>query len=160
MPRDEVSYDFFREQLANSNISEVEFVDRTHLVGKFKNPPTDLVKRPVGSKGTEQVVERKLKPDFLVYLSPLVGENLDELLLSKGVVVKAQRATDGAGMLLAAYLIGFALMIGLVLVHVPPRSRPVHGRRHPGRLQQEPGQALRDRRTSRSRSPTWPGWKA
>jgi cell division protease FtsH len=113
--RDEVTYDFFREQLEQNNISEAEFIDRTQLVGKFKNPVSDIVKRPVGEKGTQQVVERKLKLDFLVYLSPLVGENLDEQLLAKGVVVKAQRATDGAGVLLAAYLIGFALMIGLVL---------------------------------------------
>ena len=113
--RDEINYDFFREQLERDNIAEAEFIDRTQLVGKFKNPVSDIVKKPVGEKGTQQVVERKLKLDFLVYLSPLVGEHLDEQLLAKGVVVKAQRATDGAGVLLAAYLIGFALMIGLVL---------------------------------------------
>ncbi len=113
--RDEITYDFFREQLAHNNIVEVEFVDRGQLVGKFKEPPTQAVTRPVGEKGAEQVVEKKLKPDFVVYLSPLVGEELDRELLAKGVIVKAQRTTDGAGMLLVAYLVGFALMIGLVL---------------------------------------------
>jgi cell division protease FtsH len=113
--RDEVSYDFFREQLANNNIAEVEFVDRNQLVGKFKNAPTVPVTQPAGTSGAKQVSEKKLKPDFAVNLSPLVGENLDEQLLAKGVHVKAQRATDGAGLLLAAYLIGFGLMIALVL---------------------------------------------
>ncbi|HEY2895384.1 MAG TPA: ATP-dependent zinc metalloprotease FtsH [Pirellulales bacterium] len=113
--RDEITYDFFRDQLDKSNISEIEFVDRNQLYGKFKTQPTVAVTQNVGGTSSKQVVEKKLRPDFSVNLSPLVGENLDEQLLAKGVTVKAQRATDGAGMLLAAYLVGFGLMIALVL---------------------------------------------
>jgi cell division protease FtsH len=113
--RDEVSYSFFRDQLARNNVAEVEFVDRDQVVGKFKEVPTDVTTRPVGDKGAKQVAEKKYKLDFSVVLPPLVGEKLDQELLTNGVNVKAQRATDGAGILLVAYLVGFALMIGLVL---------------------------------------------
>ena len=76
--RDEITYSFFREQLASNNISDVEFVDRDQVVGKFKEPPSDVTTRPAGDKGAKQVVEKKLKHDFSVVLPPLVGENLDQ----------------------------------------------------------------------------------
>jgi cell division protease FtsH len=110
--RDEISYDRFRQELDRNNVIQVEFIDRGELLGKFKDPPTDKIK----DAKTGKLEDKQLKKDFVVVLSPLVGENLDKELIEKGIVIKAQRPTDGAGILLIAYFVGFALMLGLVML--------------------------------------------
>ena len=117
-PRDEIDYGFFREQLDKGdkgNIKEVEFNENV-VYGKFKAAPTIATTKPADAKGAEQVIEKTLKPDFTVVLSPLVGEDLDKELRAKGVTYKAQRATDSAGMLLMAYIVGTVLVFGFVWV--------------------------------------------
>ena len=56
--RDEITYSFFREQLAHNNIAEVEFIDRDQLVGKFKEPPTDVAD-PTGRRKAAEASRRK-----------------------------------------------------------------------------------------------------
>ena len=46
----------------------------------------------------------------MVTLSPLVGEDLDQLLLDKGVQVKAQRQGDYTGLMMMAWLAVTALL--------------------------------------------------
>ena len=111
--RDEISYSFFRAELNRDNIKEVEFVDSQHLIGKFRDPPKVPTLKPAA--GGDQVIEKQLRPEFSVNLVPIVGEKLDEELLAKKVAVKAERATDGAGLLLLYYLVGFALMLGVFM---------------------------------------------
>ncbi len=87
-PRDEIKYSFFRDQLDHDNIKEVEFLDREQVVGKFREPPKVAETKPGAAKGSEQVIEKQLKPDFLVNLTPLVGEDLDKDMRAKGVLVQ------------------------------------------------------------------------
>ncbi|MBL9125529.1 MAG: ATP-dependent zinc metalloprotease FtsH [Planctomycetaceae bacterium] len=49
---------------------------------------------------------------FTTVLSPLVGEDLDKLLLAKGVKIDARRPSDGTGLLLLTYVGVTALLVG------------------------------------------------
>ncbi|MBI3839724.1 MAG: ATP-dependent metallopeptidase FtsH/Yme1/Tma family protein [Planctomycetia bacterium] len=114
-PRDVISYSFFREQLDADNIKSVEIND-SQVLGKFRVPPTVATTKPAAAKGSQQVVETTLKPDFSVVLTPMVGEDLDQEMRNKKVDVTAVRATDSAGLLLIAYMVGTVLVFGFVYV--------------------------------------------
>jgi cell division protease FtsH len=107
--RDDISYSFFREQLDNNNIKEVEFLDNRQVLGKFKDPPTVKVPKP-GAPGEE--IDRPLKHDFSVTLPPLEGEDLLKEMREKKVIIRAERVTDSAGFLLMIYLLGTVLVLG------------------------------------------------
>jgi cell division protease FtsH len=104
----EIDYDFFRKQLQGNNIKEVLFTDH-ELIGKFKEPP-EVTRTEVDAKGNKIEKTDKLKDDFRVVLSPLVGEELDKELLTHGVRVKADRPTDGTGLLLVVYMVVTVLL--------------------------------------------------
>jgi cell division protease FtsH len=112
--RDEITYSFFREELARNNIDEVEFVGADQLNGKFKQAPKVPTIKPGAAKGSQQVVEQQLKTDFSVVLIPLVGEDLEKELRAKGVKIRAQPTTDSGFVLLMAYMIGTLLVFGFI----------------------------------------------
>lgn len=107
--RSEISYDFFRKQLEEGNISEVKF-NSLKVVGKFKQPPLDPSRR-----NKQNEVER-LRSEFYVILSPLVGQDLDNLLLSHGVRVESSIPTDGSGLYLTASFLFTLLLLGAMWV--------------------------------------------
>jgi cell division protease FtsH len=121
--RDEISYSIFRQQLNDDNIKDVEFVDSRLVEGKFRHAPTIPVLQPVsGAKDAERVVQKQLKPDFSVNLIPLVGEDLEKELREKHVLIKAQRVTDSAMLLLLTSVLGTVLLLGF-FVYMARRAR-------------------------------------
>ena len=96
--RSEISYSFFRQQLEKDNIAEVEYVDHK-IYGRFKSPPADP-----NSKTSQQGKPAKLRDEFVVVLSPLVNESLDEEILKKVPKVRSREATDTTAVLLIAYV--------------------------------------------------------
>ncbi|MBX3414492.1 MAG: ATP-dependent zinc metalloprotease FtsH [Pirellulales bacterium] len=125
----EISYNFFRQQLAEGNIQEVT-IDGQEITGRFKDPPLEPIppvvvepakssdEKPGEAKPAEpkKPAERKrLKPSFTTVLSPLValdGSALDQELLDKGVLVRAKQPTDNTGFVLLAYLGISVLFLG------------------------------------------------
>jgi cell division protease FtsH len=99
--RDEISYSFFRDQLDKQNIKEVEFVDARQVNGKFVEAPKVTTAKPGAKSGEE--VEKRLKPDFTVNLTPLTGEDLEKELRAKNVLIKAKPSGDNLGLLLVVY---------------------------------------------------------
>lgn len=125
----EISYNFFRQQLAEGNIQEVT-IDGQEITGRFKDPPLEpltLVNTPTqsskddaGEAKTEEASKKpaepkRLKPAFTTVLSPLValdGAALDKELLEKGVLVRAKQPADNTAFVLLAYLGISALFLG------------------------------------------------
>jgi cell division protease FtsH len=100
-PRSEIDYSFFRQQVSAGNIVEVEFRDQ-RVLGTFKDPP--MAPPSEDAAADEKTSSAKLLKEFVVTLSPLVGEDLDKLLLDKGVQVKAHRQGDYTGLMMTAWL--------------------------------------------------------
>jgi cell division protease FtsH len=111
--RQPITYSEFRQQLAVDNVKEVEVSDR-YVVGKFRVPPK--VERTKTVDGKSKEVQVELKGDFSTELTPFAGEDLDKELREKGVAITAQRGSDGASLLVIAYLIGTVLIFGFVWV--------------------------------------------
>lgn len=118
--RSEISYNFFREQLQQNNIQEVE-IDGQKVQGEFREPPLEPADSgTTGEAKSENAADGKAEPkrlskEFSVVLSPLVvmdGRELDAQLLEQGVKIKARQPTDNTGMLLLAYLAISVLCIG------------------------------------------------
>jgi cell division protease FtsH len=109
--RDEILYSFFRDQLDKNNIKEVEFIDNRQVLGKFRVPPKVKTAKPGAAEGSDEI-EKPLKSEFSVVLPPLVGEDLEKEMRKNDVMISAQRATDSAGMLLIAYMVGTVLVLG------------------------------------------------
>ncbi len=108
--RDEITYTFFREQLDKNNIKDVEFLDNRQVFGKFDKAPVIKVAKPGGTG--DELVDKQLKKDFSVTLPPLEGEELLKEMRQKNVIIRAERVTDSAGLLLMVYLVGTMLVLG------------------------------------------------
>jgi cell division protease FtsH len=106
--RSEITYDIFRDQLAKNNIEVVKF-QGADLIGEFREAPT-VALTELTKDGAKQVKDTKLEKQFIVVLSPLVGESLDKELLEKKVKIISDRQTDTAGMLMFVYLAVTLLM--------------------------------------------------
>ena len=104
--RDEITYSYFREQLDEDNIREVEFLSTDRLVGKFSKPPRVRVPKPGAEADSNEYVEKDLKPEFLVVLNPFLGEGLEKELREKKVRINAQLVTDTSVVLFAVYMLG------------------------------------------------------
>jgi cell division protease FtsH len=113
LPRQEITYSKFREELAKGNIKQVEF-SGSSVVGKFDVPPTVMKTETVDGK--ERQVAERLQPDFYAEMSPYAGEELDKELSKHGVIVKSRPPTNGAALLIIAYLVGTLLIFGFVWV--------------------------------------------
>ncbi len=78
--RSEIDYSFFHQQVVEGNVLEVEH--RGQLVlGKFKDPPLAPSGNAQSGADGRTAEPEQLQEDFIVTLSPLVGEGLGELLL-------------------------------------------------------------------------------
>ncbi len=97
-----VTYGFFHQQLAEGNVSEVT-INGQDLHGKFKKPPLDPA-----WKGKQGAAPR-LKESFLVVLAPMVGEELNKLLIEQGVKYDIRRTSDGTTIVILCYL-GVAML--------------------------------------------------
>jgi len=102
--RAEITYSFFRQQLEEDNVAEVEYVGQ-RILGKFKEAPTD----PKG-KPNEEGERPKLREEFVVVLSPLVQEQLDDEILESVPVVDAREETDNTLVFFIAYF-GITLLL-------------------------------------------------
>lgn len=79
----------------------------TSTVDAGKTPeanPGEASKKTDAAKPTEKAGPKKLHENFTVFLSPLVGEDLDKLLLAKGVTIKAQPPGDSANLLMLVWI--------------------------------------------------------
>ncbi len=152
----EISYGLFRQQLDAGNVEQVEFISRYELRGKLKQIPEEL-------KGK---TKSDAELEFFVVLSPLVGEELDRELLAKlpptegqAPLYMAEEPTSESQVFLVSLFL-FVMLIFIVFWFMFRRARDQFlGGRHAQRLQQEPGQAVRRRRASRSPSTTSPAWR-
>ncbi|REK06065.1 MAG: ATP-dependent metallopeptidase FtsH/Yme1/Tma family protein [Planctomycetota bacterium] len=113
LPPQEITYSQFREQLAQGNIKQVEFTDRS-VVGEFNERPT--ITQTETQDGKEVEKTETLQKRFYAEMSPYAGEELDKELREKGVVVKSRPPTNGAALLIIAYLIGTVLIFGFVWI--------------------------------------------
>ncbi|MBX9790270.1 MAG: ATP-dependent zinc metalloprotease FtsH [Pirellulales bacterium] len=105
-----VTYGFFHQQLADGNVSEVTIYGQD-LYGKFKKPPAD----PAWTGGATSAP--RLKENFLVVLAPMVGEELNKLLIDQGVKYDIRKTSDGTAMLVLSYLgVTVLLMLGMWFV--------------------------------------------
>ena len=149
--KSELPWPEFYSQLEKGNIDTAVAQGMT-IRGEFKLdkdnlPPINPNAKPkeAGAKSKEPVRFQK-EYTTTIPMFVLQDPQIDTLLRSKVRDYKAEEPSDNTGLLLTFYLlVTIALFVGR-LVHVPPHPRPVHGRRHSGRLQQEPRQALRDGR--------------
>jgi cell division protease FtsH len=105
--RSEIDYSFFHQQVNEGRVEEVEFQDQ-RVLGRFKDPPPEA---PLPSAESSAVNHppaagrQKLSRDFEVTLSPLVGEELNKLLLDKGVRIKAKQRGDYTGLMMLTWLL-------------------------------------------------------
>jgi cell division protease FtsH len=97
---EEVSYKFFIQQLEADNIAEAEIRGQT-VIGRFKEPPD----RPTPPDEKPPEKPEKLDENFSVTLSPLVGNDLDQLLLEKVPDYDADPPTDYSVLLMGVWLI-------------------------------------------------------
>ena len=112
--RDEITYSFFRQQLDEGNIADVEFVSGDQIYGEFKKAPTVRAPAPDSDADSKKTVEKQLNDNFSVVLIPLVGEELEKELRAKNVKIKAQRVTDSSFVLLAVYMVGTILVFAFI----------------------------------------------
>jgi cell division protease FtsH len=120
-----IRYDEFRQQVLQNNVAEVEFVGG-QVNGRFRHQPTvDEVSEVNGRPVTKP---KQLPLEFTVTLSPLVGQDLDQLLLDKKVRIKATPPSDGTAILMIFYLLlTVALFIGLWAMFRRARDQLVGG---------------------------------
>jgi cell division protease FtsH len=125
--RQRITYGLFRSELQADNVAEVEFVSRYEVHGRFKKPPAMRTAddKDTGDKTAPQTPKATAdssKLDFSVTLSPLVGEELDQLLLDKlarapeGGIERyaAQEPSDGTGLVLfASFIVPLLLFVAL-----------------------------------------------
>jgi cell division protease FtsH len=126
----EISYDEFRKELANNNISEVKIYHQgpaqNSVNGKFRRPyhrplSAEEEKNAAAAAAKDKSGEKALDApklgsvEFWCILSPLVADydKLDKEMLDQGVKMNAEPVTDGGTMLLYLYM---AVTIGVVLL--------------------------------------------
>lgn len=129
--RTAVSYDTFRQQVEAGNVERVRIVGQ-EVEGTFRVALKDLPSAKSSSKASPSAegsktppkppaepsirpatgAEQKASKDFTTVLTPMVGEDLDKLLLDKGVKVEVRTPSDSTGLLLLTYLGVTALLVG------------------------------------------------
>jgi cell division protease FtsH len=106
--RQQIDYGLFRKELSAGNVAKVE-IQGMHVKGEFAD--TFDPEGKVDKEGKLLTSDKK----FGLVLPPVVGEKLDDLLLSKlNENYGALEPTDSTGMLLLAYvLVPIALFVGV-----------------------------------------------
>ncbi|HEX3871038.1 MAG TPA: ATP-dependent zinc metalloprotease FtsH [Pirellulales bacterium] len=107
--RSTISYGFFLGELERGNIAEAQ-ISGMKVTGKFKEIPT----LPSANTSKEHgATSEPLHDEFAVVLSPLAGENIDQMLRDKlGANYKAEAANDGA----TAYMVFYFGIMALFFV--------------------------------------------
>src|SRR5262245_59431533 len=100
--RSSVSYDFFRKQLDWGNVERVRIVGQD-VEGTFRVAPP-APPQSDDSDGGRSRTPKKIGKQFTTVLPPIVGEDLERVLLEKGVRIEAQRPSDSTALLLLTYL--------------------------------------------------------
>jgi cell division protease FtsH len=113
-------YRFFRDQLSQKNIAEVEFNDRV-LYGKFKKPPlAPLPSETETADASAPKAEReRLHQEFEVNLplSEVDNKDLVKEMLDKKVVIKAHVPSENGVLVgFVIYVLPILLMVGLVIL--------------------------------------------
>jgi cell division protease FtsH len=114
--RDEITWDFFLNQLKQGNISEVEFDGSQIVTGKFKEaplaPPTPT-KKDEAKEAAPEKKPTKLKEEFATVMPPPVTVDPDfpKELREHGVVQKAKQPGDSTLLVLFLYMIMPLLMV-------------------------------------------------
>jgi cell division protease FtsH len=116
--RSEITYDFFRHQLAQNNITEVEFSDRV-LLGKFKKAPPSPP--PVEAESTDSTASKTapepLHQEFKLIIPPAELDNKDlvkEMIERKVVINTRLPSENGLIVGFMFYVLPVLLMIGVV----------------------------------------------
>lgn len=124
---DTIPYDFFYDQLADGNISEIG-IQGDDLYGKFKKPPVspdgEMVTNEDGKK-----VPKQLKDQFHTVLAePYVGTELEPLLRQQKVKIVNEKKADNTGMFFfLSMLVPIALFVFIWIMIRRTRDQFVGG---------------------------------
>jgi cell division protease FtsH len=118
--RTEIDYTQFRTELAKGNIEEVQFQDQ-RLLGRFRKP-SESAAAASNQTAADQNGGEASRREFVVTLSPLVGEDLDRELLEQGVTVRAQQRGDYTNLLVFLWLAA-TVLLGLFMWSMFRRTR-------------------------------------
>jgi cell division protease FtsH len=121
--RAEINYDFFRNQVSDGNVTEVQF-EGQQILGRFKKAPLappklssspSLISQITGeSKKSDPAKPELLPDDFSVTLPPVEDRSLVPLLLDKSVQIKAVQSGDSTLLLLVFYLFVPLILLGVI----------------------------------------------
>jgi cell division protease FtsH len=115
--RSEISYDFFRRQLNQNNIAEVEFSDRV-LLGKFtKAPPAPPAEAQGADSSASKVAPEPLHQEFKLVIPPAELDNKDLIkeMIDKKVVINTRLPSENGFIVgFLFYVLPVLLMIGVV----------------------------------------------
>ena len=115
--RSEISYDFFRRQLNQNNIAEVEFSDRV-LLGKFtKAPPAPPAEAEGADSSASKGAPEPLHQEFKLVIPPAELDNKDLIkeMIDKKVVINTRLPSENGFIVgFLFYVLPVLLMIGVV----------------------------------------------
>jgi cell division protease FtsH len=111
--RSRISYDFFRRQLVDGNVKDLEIGDQ-EAQGRFVTPPPDPDPKSRYNDGTPGSLNEK----FVVDIHPLVQEDLGgllkDLMAEKKINVKFHKKADSTGMVMLTYVAVTLLVLGVM----------------------------------------------
>ncbi|MEX0938900.1 MAG: AAA family ATPase, partial [Pirellulales bacterium] len=99
--RSRIDYSFFRQQLEAENVAGVE-IQGQEARGTFKEPPLDPDPPAAAADNAEAP---RLEEEFVVTLPPLVGEELDQLILAHTEEYGADVPSDNGAMIMMGVLV-------------------------------------------------------
>ncbi len=118
--RSEIPYSFFLAQLADNNVTQVEFASELEIEGKFKNPPDN----PDPTKTDKDGKIRRLLAEFSVVRPPIEDPELIKELRAKKILIEGKKPTESTGlMLLSLSSILVTILMVVFLYYMLRRSR-------------------------------------
>lgn len=118
--RSEIPYSFFLAQLADNNVTQVEFASDLEIEGKFKNPPDN----PDPTKTDKDGKIRRLLAEFSVVRPPVEDPELIKELRQKKILIEGKKPTESTGlMLLSLSSILVTILMVVFLYYMLRRTR-------------------------------------
>jgi len=118
--RSEIPYSFFLAQLADNNVTQVEFASDLEIEGKFKNPPDN----PDPTKTDKDGKIRRLLAEFSVVRPPVEDPELIKELRAKKILIEGKKPTESTGlMLLSLSSILVTILMVVFLYYMLRRTR-------------------------------------
>jgi cell division protease FtsH len=111
-----IPYSFFRSQLDQGNVAEVEFSGEG-VTGKWKTPPNS----------PDSAQAKPLPKEFTTVLPPVEDRELIPLLEKQGVKYRAERTSWGQGVALFMYLLGPMLLLVFLWIMLRRSADPMSG---------------------------------